>query len=68
VSLNLPRGWQALGSIGVGEIPAKTEGRIRLAARAPQLVSRRLQVVGLVAEVDGQPRGEFAEAIVDMLA
>ena len=50
---------------GETQIPARTEGRVRLQATAPSSPDRRRHVLGLSAVIDGHPVGEFAEAIVN---
>jgi hypothetical protein len=65
--LRLPAHWQAGPLTGGIRVPAKNEGRIRLKALAPPAPDRRRDVIGLAVTVDGQPLGEFAEAIVDYL-
>jgi len=68
VTLKLPEGWKSELGNGEAEIPARTEGRVRLRATAPTAPDRRRHVLGLSASVDGYSVGEFAEAIVDLLA
>jgi glyoxylase-like metal-dependent hydrolase (beta-lactamase superfamily II) len=68
VALNLPKGWQASKTKGEMEIPARTEGRFRLLAKAPGAPDRRRHVIGLSAVVDDRPFTEFAEAVVDFLS
>jgi len=65
--LRLPDGWKPGSLAPEHEIPARTEGRIRLEAVAPLVPSRRRHVIGLAATVDGRPMGEFTEAIVNFL-
>ena len=67
VRLNLQEGWKGIQTVAVEEIPARTEGRLRLAAGAPAATSRRRHVLGLSATVDDHNRGEVADAIVDLL-
>jgi glyoxylase-like metal-dependent hydrolase (beta-lactamase superfamily II) len=67
VTLNLPEGWKSSLTSGETQIPARTEGRIRLHATAPSAPDRRRHVLGISAVVDGHPVGEFAEAIVNFL-
>jgi glyoxylase-like metal-dependent hydrolase (beta-lactamase superfamily II) len=64
--LNLPAGWAA-GRAETSQIPARSEGRIRLSATAPREPARRHQVLGLSAVINGKPLGEFAETIIDFL-
>jgi hypothetical protein len=66
VTLKLQEGWKPIRTTAEGTIPARTESSLRLAATAPADMSRR-QVLGIAAEVDGRPLGEFADAIVDLL-
>jgi glyoxylase-like metal-dependent hydrolase (beta-lactamase superfamily II) len=66
--LNVPRGWKVERTNLEIEIPARTEGRIRLGAITPSAPPRRRAVVGISANVNGKPLGEFAEAIVDFLS
>ena len=66
--LKLPQGWTPGRNAGIQEIPSQSEGRIRLTATSPSAPDRRRHVIGLAAIVDGQPLGEFAEAIVNFLA
>ncbi len=68
VTLNLQSGWQPVHTTGELTIPARTEGRIRLTAIAPDTASRRRQVLGLSATVDNRPIGEFGAAIIDLLS
>lgn len=68
VTLNLPDGWKSELGDGKAEIPARTEGTVRLRATAPSAPDRRRHVLGLSALIDGHPVGEFAEAIVNFLA
>ncbi len=65
--LVLPAGWTARQPSGAQEIPANTEGVIRLLAAAPANPPRRRQVIGLSVTFGGRRIGEFAEAIVDFL-
>ena len=67
VRLNLQEGWKGIQTVAAEEIPARTEGRLRLAAGAPAATSRRRHVLGLSATVDDHNRGEVADAIVDLL-
>jgi len=68
VNLNLPEGWKSGSMSGETQIPPRTEGRIRLNTTAPLTPGRRRHVLGLSAVVDGNPVGEFAEAIVNFLS
>ena len=65
--LALPADWQSGPLVGTQRISAGTEGRIRLDAVAPSAPGRRRDVIGLTVTVEGQPLGEFAEAIVNFL-
>jgi hypothetical protein len=66
--LALPEGWKAQQADGQqAQIPARTEGKIRLTAVAPSTPVRRRHVIGISTAVDGAPLGEFAEAIVEIL-
>jgi hypothetical protein len=65
--LDLPEGWKAGEASLEVEIPAHTEGRIRLSAAAPRTPGRRRHVLGLSAVVDGRLHREFGQAIVDFL-
>ncbi len=67
VTLNPPEGWKSDHLSGETHIPPRTEGCIRLRATAPSAPDRRRHVLGLSAVVDGNPVGEFAEAIVNFL-
>jgi len=67
VLLNLQPGWKGIRPAAEQQIPARTEGRLRLSAMAPSAISRRRHVLGLSATVDGQPLGEFSAAIVDVM-
>jgi hypothetical protein len=49
------------------KIAPRSEGAIRLQATAPANPARRRDVLGLSASINGQPLGEFAEAVVDYL-
>jgi hypothetical protein len=66
VELRAPLGWQVESS-GSITIAAHTEGKIRLAALAPQHPTMRRQVLGLAAHFGDHNLGEIAEAIVDYL-
>ena len=66
-ALALPEGWAQATPAGEQRIPPHTEGRLRLSAVAPKSPSRRHQVLGISATVDGKPLGEFAETIIDLL-
>jgi hypothetical protein len=66
--LKLPKDWKAGPPAVAQQIPARTEGRIHLTAIAPTAPERRRHVLGLAVTVDGQPLGEFAEAIVNFLS
>jgi len=67
VELKLPAKWQPGKLGGTQRISARTEGRIRLEAVAPSAPERRRDVLGLAVTADGQPLGDFAEAIVNFL-
>jgi glyoxylase-like metal-dependent hydrolase (beta-lactamase superfamily II) len=67
VTLNLPKGWRAGPGRDEVKIPPRSEGGIRLQATSPANPVRRRDVLGLSASIDGQPLGEFAEAVVDYL-
>jgi glyoxylase-like metal-dependent hydrolase (beta-lactamase superfamily II) len=66
--LKLPHDWNSGPCVGTQEIPAQAEGRIRLEAVTPSAPNRRRYVIGLAVTIDGQPLGEFAEAIVNFLS
>jgi len=66
-TLSLQKGWTSVHTSGELTIPARTEGRIRLSAVAPN-ASRRRHVLGISAVVDNQPVGEFGAAIIDLLS
>lgn len=66
LELRTPKGWspEHAGSIN---IPAHSEGRLRLAAMSPKEPTARRQVLGLDVHFNGHHVGEVAEAIVDYL-
>jgi len=66
VELRAPAGWRVERAAPT-MIPAHTEGRIRLAALAPEQINMRRQVLGLAAHFGDRNLGEIAEAIVDYL-
>jgi glyoxylase-like metal-dependent hydrolase (beta-lactamase superfamily II) len=68
VALNLPDGWKPMRVQSAASVPPHSEGRLRLSAMAPAAARRRRHVLGLTASVDGRPLGEFAAAIVDLMA
>jgi len=65
--LRVPPGWLTPGPARL-TIPPRQETRIRFETRAPEAPARRRQVLGLAVTFDGIRLGEFAEAIVDLLA
>jgi hypothetical protein len=67
VALKVPEGWSEKAGAET-RIAAHSEGRIRLSATAPSVPARRREVLGLSAVIDGNPLGEFAEAIVNFLS
>ncbi|MBC8235440.1 MBL fold metallo-hydrolase [bacterium] len=72
VSIRLPEGWQVINGCGEKQIAPKTEGRIRLSARAPKSgtsathLERSRHIVGFVIQYDDLCLGEIAESIVDI--
>jgi glyoxylase-like metal-dependent hydrolase (beta-lactamase superfamily II) len=68
VELRAPAGWRTARARAETRIPARSEGRLRLEAIAPEKPARRREVLGLSITFDGRPRGELCEAIVDYLA
>ena len=72
VLIRLPEGWQVINGYGEKQIAPKTEGRIRLSARAPKSgtsathLERNRHIVGFVIQYDDLCLGEIAESIVDI--
>jgi len=67
IELRTPAGWSPAAPAHV-VVPPRAEGKLRFLTAAPRLSARRRYVFGLAATVDGLRLGEFAEAIVDVLA
>ncbi|HYM12348.1 MAG TPA: MBL fold metallo-hydrolase [Bryobacterales bacterium] len=67
VELRVPEGWAPAGPARA-TIPPRTEGRLRFETAAPASLSRRRHLLTLAVTFDDIRCGEFAEAIVDILA
>ena len=66
--LRVPKGWKIIEGAGETTIAARTDGRIRLRAVAPEGPLSSRHVLGIAITADGQSFGELAEAIVDLPA
>lgn len=66
VALRTPEGWEASVPAAEVRLRAREEGRVTLAARAPEPGAPARAVVGIAIELDGKDLGELAEALVDV--
>lgn len=67
LTLRVPAGWESPAKAQI-IIPPSSEGSFRFRAVVPRAPRRRRHVLGLAVTFDGKRLGEFAEAIVDVLA